>query len=153
MRKTFELTSSMFLAVVNDLENLTDDQLTKIPEGFNNNILWHVGHVLVSNEFFMFGYPQTDTGLPQSYVSWFNTQTSPADWGEDKLPTISELYKALQTQLEKICNIDDTFLEQKLPFEFPVPGIVTYHDLYALMIYHEADHLGQIKAMKKMVTQ
>ena len=69
MRKTFELTSSMFLAVVNDLENLTDDQLTKIPEGFNNNILWHVGHVLVSNEFFMFGYPQTDTGLPQSYVS------------------------------------------------------------------------------------
>ena len=32
MRKTFELTSSMFLAVVNDLENLTDDQLTKIPE-------------------------------------------------------------------------------------------------------------------------
>lgn len=50
MDNTFEIirtTRNNFLKLI---EGLTDEQLNKIPEGFNNNIAWNFGHIIVTQQ-------------------------------------------------------------------------------------------------------
>ncbi|MEH6944106.1 DinB family protein [Bacillus sp. JJ722] len=145
MSKQFQLTRQMFLNFVQDL----NEEVCQVqPPGFNNNIHWHIGHALVTAESFMFGYPKQSTNIPMEYFSFFNMGTSPAGW-EGEAPSILELIICLKEQVERINTIPEDFFEQKLPFKFPLEGIETFSDLYALMIVHEAGHLGEMKAMKK----
>lgn len=132
------------------VQDLNEEVAQVQPDGFNNNIHWHIGHVLVTAESFMFGYPKQSSNIPVEYAAFFSMGTSPAGW-EGEVPSIQELVKCLKEQVERINAISEDFLEQKLPFKFPLEGIVTFSDLYALMLYHEADHLGQMKAMKKVI--
>ena len=36
------------------LENLTLEQLNKVPEGFNNNIIWNVAHTIVTQQLLVY---------------------------------------------------------------------------------------------------
>lgn len=150
MKQQFEMTRGMLLNFVLELEKMDDKQILAVPEGFQNNILWHIGHVLVTAEAFMFGYPQQASGLNPAYAGLFAMGTKPADWESD-VPALQILKEDLSAQLEKIRGLDDNFLAGKLPFQFPVPNIHTFADLYHLMSYHEAEHIGQMKAMRKLV--
>lgn len=147
MSKQFLITRNMLM---NFAKSVNEETALVQPKGFNNNIHWHIGHVLVSAENFMFGYPQKSSNIPAQYASYFSMGTSPSTW-DDQVPSVQELLGCLKDQVERIEGISEDFLKQNLPFKFPVDGIETFSDLYALMLYHEADHLGQMKAMKKVI--
>ncbi len=36
------------------LENLTLKELNKVPEGFNNNVIWNIAHVIVTQELLVY---------------------------------------------------------------------------------------------------
>src|SRR4051812_41978475 len=60
MEKQFEIirkTRGMLLSIV---EGLSSDQLNKIPEGFNNNIVWNTGHIVAAQQ----GICYRRAGLP-----------------------------------------------------------------------------------------
>ena len=46
------VTRGLTMGAINDL---TDEQLVKVPEGFNNNILWNMGHILFYTATFVYG--------------------------------------------------------------------------------------------------
>ncbi len=71
------------------------------PEGFNNTIHWHVGHMLTVAEQFMFGFPKKSESLPANYMEFFATGTKPADW-HGEVPSVQELSVQLQEQLNSI---------------------------------------------------
>ncbi len=50
--KQFEITRGALLKFMETLDDKTADTQ---PEGFNNTIRWHIGHVLTAAEVFMFG--------------------------------------------------------------------------------------------------
>ncbi|WP_188456894.1 DinB family protein [Virgibacillus oceani] len=128
-----------------------DERIVDVqPHGFNNTIHWHIGHVLVSTEGFLFGYPKQSANIPESYHEFFATGTKPADWSTDA-PSLSELIEHLEQQLARINNLSDEFLAKEIPFTLPFGNFKTYEDLYDFSIYHESDHLGQIKAMKRII--
>ncbi|MFC0301702.1 DinB family protein [Virgibacillus soli] len=145
MKNPFEFTRQSFLEFVKGVDETTAD--TKL-ENFNNTIHWQVGHVLVSAEGFLFG--NESQHLPAHYQELFATGTKPADW-KDNVPTLHELIKHLEDQYVRISELSDEFLKQALPFELPFGNFKTYEDLYFLSIHHEAMHLGQMQAMKKMI--
>ena len=49
--KQFEITRGALLTFMETLDDKTADTQ---PEGFNNTIRWHIGHVLTAAEVFMF---------------------------------------------------------------------------------------------------
>lgn len=147
MANQFQLTRGMVLNFINSLnEEVTEVQ----PAGFNNNIHWHVGHLLVTAESFMFAYPKNSVHIPAEYAALFGTGSKPADW-QGEVPSIQELAGLLKEQAGRMAEIPGEVFEQTLPFKFPVDGINTFGDLYKLMLHHEAEHLGQMKAMKRMI--
>lgn len=140
-----ELTRSFFIKnVVGIDEGLVDVQ----PEGFNNNIHWHVGHVLTTNESLLFGFPKNTSNLPANYMELFARGTKPADWKGD-VPSVSVLVTQLKDQLNRMKEIPVENLGVKL--KEPFLGQETFGGLVNFALFHENLHLGHIQAMKRVI--
>jgi hypothetical protein len=48
MNQIFETTRTSRKVLLQFLENYTLVQLNKIPEGFNNNLIWNIAHIVVT---------------------------------------------------------------------------------------------------------
>lgn len=143
--KNMESTRGFFLKSISALkEEIVDVQ----PEGFNNTIHWHIGHVLTTAEQFMFGYPKKSTSLPANYMELFATGTKPSDWQEG-VPSVSELTAQLKDQLARMKEIPAERFSEKL--QTPFLGQETFGEISNFSLFHESVHLGQIQAMKRVI--
>lgn len=140
-----ETTRNSFIQTI---EGISEQTLDIQPEGFNNTIRWHIGHALTAAEKFLFGYPEESTHLPESYIKLFGTGTKPADWTEEA-PSLQVLVEQLKNQLNRIKEIPAEKFEEKL--KEPFLGRTTVWELANLGAFHEAHHLGQIHAMKRII--
>lgn len=140
-----ELTRSFFIKNVEAVEEgLADIQ----PEGFNNTIHWHIGHVLTTAENIMFGFPKKTSHLPANYMELFARGTKPADWQGD-VPSVSVLTSQLKEQLKRMKEISVESLNVKL--KEPFLGQETFGELVNFALFHENLHLGHIQAMKRVI--
>ncbi|MEI4804266.1 DinB family protein [Bacillus sp. NPDC077411] len=135
---------------IKNVESLSKEIVNVQPDGFNNTIQWHIGHVLTVAEQFMLGFPHKTTYLPANYIELFGNGTKPADWKED-VPTVDKLIIELKDQLVRLQQIPAERLNETL--EKPFMGLETFGELAGLTLMHEANHLGQIQAMKRIIEQ
>ncbi|MEH7437982.1 DinB family protein [Neobacillus drentensis] len=143
--KGYEVARRYFVKTVESLdESMVDVQ----PEGFNNTLHWHVGHVLTVAEQFMFGFPKKSAHLPANYVELFGNGTKPADW-QGEVPSVKVLVEQLKEQLGRIKEIPVESFDAKL--KTPFLGQETFGELTSFAIFHESQHLGQIQAMKRVI--
>lgn len=143
----FSITHNAFM---NEIKDVDEAALDTQPEGFKNNIHWHIGHVLTTNEQFLFGFPDNTEHLPEHYKGLFGYGSKPADWPED-VPSADELAGQLSSQLKRIKEIPEEKFNEKLPNT--VMGAQTYGELAALAAFHEGNHVGRINAMKKVLNK
>ena len=143
--KQFELTRSLFLK---NIEGVSVEQASVQPEGFNNTIHWNIGHVLTVTEQFMMGYPKKSNHLPANYIELFGKGTRPSEWTGD-VPSIDVLRDQLKAQLGRIKEVPASMLDEKL--KKPFLGLETFGELANMALFHEAYHLGQIHAMRKLL--
>lgn len=143
--KQFELTRGSFLK---NIEGITAEQASVQPEGFNNNIHWNIGHVLTVAEQFMMGFPKKSNHLPANYIELFGNGTRPSEWTGD-VPSVDVLRDQLKAQLGRIKEVPASTLNEKL--KKPFLGLETFGELANMALFHEAYHLGQIHAMRKLV--
>lgn len=139
--KQLELTRH---ALLGEVKKFDEKVLHVQPEGFNNSIHWHIGHVLTVTEQFVFGYPNQSLHIPANYIDLFGNGTKPADWNED-IPPVEKLTEQLTEQLERMKQLSPDHFEQKLLK--PFLGQDTIGGLSAMSAYHEANHIGQMHAM------
>ncbi|SMQ60585.1 DinB superfamily protein [Bacillus sp. OV166] len=143
--KHYELARDRFVKSVDALEEgIADVQ----PEGFNNTIHWHVGHVLTVAEQLLFGFPKKSTQLPANYMALFASGTSPAAW-DGEVPQLQDLVVQLQEQVARIKEFPAESFNQRLKTAFL--GQETFGELTNFAIFHESIHLGQIQAMKRVI--
>lgn len=119
-----------------------------IPEGFNNNIRWNLGHVVTILDQ-LANYPageKPDLGKP--FHKSFANGTSPKNWN-DETPSLDEIIQALEEQPKKIKEKFAGRLADPLPQPFSLVGVEfkTVGDLIGFNLYHEGLHAGQINTM------
>jgi hypothetical protein len=147
-----KLTRGMTLGAVKSLSN---DQLLKVPQNFNNNILWNVGHLLYSQCAFFYGLTQQPFPLPAGsadlYKSLFDDATSPKTWNDH--PDIPAL-------LDQYASITDTIVADAKAGKFDgfkatelFPGMTLHSvaEIAGFQCVHEGMHYGAISALKKFV--
>lgn len=143
-------TMRFFLSKVTS--EMTEEEANMIPKGFNNNIRWNVGHILVSTDAMvltMAGFPST---LPAQWGQYFMQGTSPENFTEDT-PTLAELLEASGQQPSKLRALVEGKLDTPLakPFELPKTTLYTSADAFTFCFVHEGLHLGQIQGIRKLV--
>jgi DinB superfamily len=143
--KNIEVTRNYFLK---NIEALDESIIDVQPEGFNNTIHWHIGHVLTVTEQFIFGYPKKSANLPANYMEFFAKDTKPADW-QGEVPSLNELSAQLKDQQKRMKEVPAESLKVKL--QKPLLGLETFGEVANFSLFHETLHLGQIQAMKRVI--
>ncbi|MCF6136519.1 DinB family protein [Pseudalkalibacillus berkeleyi] len=128
-------------------ENLSEEIVNIQPEGFNNTIKWHIGHVITETEYFMFELSNERSNIPEQYNDYFAPGTKPSNW-KGQAPSLSELITELKNQQRRVNEIQAETFNRAL--DQPVHGFTTTLDAASFSAIHESLHLGQIEAMQRI---
>lgn len=142
LKKQFNLGRT---GLFSDLEGLNDEQADVQLSHLPNTIRWQAGHILIAAENFLFG---AESQLPEEYQQYFGYGSKPSEW-KGEVPSIDILLGELKSQLERINNIPNERLNEKLPE--PVLGNTTYGELFSFTAFHEMTHIGQVHTMRKLI--
>ena len=135
---------------INAVKELSESQADSVPEGFNNNIRWNLGHVYVVQERFAFGFIKEPL-MPEGFTELFGRDSKPSEW-KVQPPTLPELIKLLEDQTgrieEKLSNRLDEVVEK--PYAMP-SGLTlkTTGEFLTFSMYHEGMHIQSIKMLKR----
>ena len=89
--------SSLYQAV----KGLSTEQLQAMPNGFDNNIAWNLGHVLIVQQRLLYSRCGLPLSVPEEMLPLYLPGTSPADWqAQPDAQELVELLVAQQEQLE-----------------------------------------------------
>ena len=151
METTFRInqTSRQFLARF--LEELSLEQLNTIPQGFRNNIIWNIGHIVVTQQLLVYKL----SGLPM-YIS----DEIVAKYQKGTVPTSP----VTQEEVNEIKGmLFSTIEQQKTDFELGIfknffeyttqTGNFTIHNVkeaFEFNNFHEGLHIGVILQLKKL---
>ena len=127
--------------------------LFKIPEGFNNNIIWQIGHCITSQQRHMYMRSGLPMHITKEFMESFKIGSSPNSWKIN--PDVNQVKQLL---IETVDLLESDLKSRKFvnyqPFELPIGFHVKNH-LQALQaaIYHEAEHSGVIFTYLKLLAK
>lgn len=134
-------------------EGLSINDLNKIPAGFNNNIIWNLGHILVSQQTLCYKLSNLPLKIDGSYVGKYSKGTKPESFldenefsflKEQAVYLIDELVNDLKTGTFKSFNSYLTSFGVELK---------TIEDSIRFISMHDGLHLGYAMALKKAIKQ
>lgn len=137
--------------VLDLIKELSLEKLNKIPHGFNNNIIWNVGHLVAAQQSICYvkcGKPVT---IPEEIFNNFKPGSRPERFFQsDEEDEIKKLLFTSLDSLEK--DIQQNRFE---PFtSWTTRTGININNINEALIYmhhHEGLHTGIISSMKKMV--
>ena len=93
----FEQLKTYRSELVSLVADLTEAEAETIPEGFNNNIRWNLGHVIIDQYLWIRALTKEEIPVPLVFNEWFGYGTSPSNFTEDT-PTLAQLISLLEQQ-------------------------------------------------------
>jgi hypothetical protein len=123
-----------------------------IPPTWNNNLRWHVGHLVTSPHILTHGLMGEPLPLPAEFRGLFARGTGPRGWGDAPIPS----FESLVTRMTGVIpELFDAF-ESRAKDAFPKPyttsvGIVlrTPVDALEFSMVHDGIHYGMIEALRR----
>jgi hypothetical protein len=139
------------LFLLNIVGDLSVEELNETPSGFNNNIIWNLGHIVYAQQ----GICYVRSGLPivieEKYFREYKSGTKPEHYvDEAEVQKIKDLMvftsERLASDYEK--NIFTTYSKWTTRYGVELGNI---DDAITFLLYHEGLHSGVVIALKKLV--
>lgn len=134
------------------IADLNQDQLCEIPNGFNNNIIWNVGHIVVTQQMLTYGLSNLSYQIDKALVDKYRKGSVVVN----KVSTeeINQIKALLMTSLDELER--DLQLNKFASFNYYKTSmgleLKSIEDCIPFMAYHEGIHLGIVLSMMKKVT-
>lgn len=139
--------------MVNILDGLTIEQINKTPQGFNNNLIWNLAHVVATFQNYTYRRSSgLDIAIDESLVTDYGNGSFPKDFvGAEEVEAIKKL--AISTMDNLKTDIEQGAFKSYTPFEVTAGkvNLQTLDDCLGFMLFHESMHLGTMKALKTAV--
>jgi uncharacterized damage-inducible protein DinB len=133
------------------VDDLTDEQMLSRTCPNGNHPLWCVGHIAVTEQFFLSALAQRDRVLPVDWDVVFRFASLPKD-DANAYPSRTELMSGADKIRDALVDwysfLDETTLASPMPPEFE-PFAKSYAQLGASLVMHESFHLGQVSAARR----
>lgn len=133
------------------IEGLSTEQLNKIPDGFNNNIIWNAAHMLITQQLLVNKMSGLEVHASSEEILSYKKGSKPERKVSDE--EIAEIKKRLLTSVDQF--EEDMRAEKYKNFnEYTTSFGVTLKTSKDAMEFnniHEGLHFGSILALKKLV--
>lgn len=130
-------------------ENCSLDELNKVPEGFNNNIIWNLAHVIVTQQLLVYGLSglpmMTNDALVAKYRKGTKVEGNATQQDVDDIKSL--LFSTLeQTQKDYEKGVFKSYNTYTTSTNSTMKNV---EEAIAFNNFHEGIHLGYILALKR----
>jgi hypothetical protein len=135
------------------METTNSEILFKIPEDFNNNIIWQIGHCITSQQRHMYMRSGLPMYITEEFMESFKIGSSPGTW--KTTPDVNEVKRLLIETVNHLeLDLESGLFINYEPFELPI-GFQVKNHVQALQAanYHEAEHSGKIFTYLKLLSR
>lgn len=151
MNQTFEITRTSRKILSQFLEKYSLEQLNKIPEGFSNNLIWNIAHVLVTQQILVYKLSGLPMNVSDEMVNAYKKGSKPEHIAsQSEVEEIKILLSKTIDQTEK--DFDNGVFKDFE--EYPTStGFVlkSTQDAMAFNNFHEGLHIGIMMSLKKFL--
>lgn len=126
-------------------------QLNKIPQGFNNSIIWNIAHVIVTQQILTYEMAGVDPNVPAELITAFRKGTKPTEFIDGKkIEQIkSLLYKPIDKTIE---DLKTDIFNGYQPYTVSTGSTLSsVKDALHFNNFHEGLHLGYLFSLRKFV--
>lgn len=153
MDKVFKFIIDGRKAFIRLIDELTLDQLNEIPEGFNNNIIWNFGHIVVSTQTLSY----TRTGIREGvnwvkYVEAYAKGTKPTYYvSQEEVDDLKEI--ALRSIAAIEADYNAGVFKHVTAYETATYGasLNSIEDVLITSVGHDNLHYGYATAQKRII--
>jgi hypothetical protein len=151
MNSIIEITRTSRKMMAPFLENYTLEQLNVIPEGFSNNLIWNIAHVIVTQQLLVYKLSGLPMNVSDEMVEKYKKGTKPE---EAATQTEVDAIKALlfqtidQTAVDFDNKIFNNFTEYPTSTGFILKST---EEAIAFNNFHEGLHLGVLMSIRKFL--
>ena len=151
MNQTFETIRVSRKLTSQFLENYSLEQLNKIPEGFNNNIIWNIAHIIVTQQLLVYKLSGLPMMVSDELVDKYRKGTKPdgaiSQLELDEIKSL--LFKTInQTEVDYNAKVFKSYNELTTSLGFTIKDI---EDALSFNNYHEALHVGIMMSIRKFI--
>jgi hypothetical protein len=138
-------------SIINHVKELSLEKLNIIPHGFNNNILWNLGHLFAAQQNICYIRGGLPPSLPQSDFTAFMPGTKPDHFFQsDEEDNVKALLLTSLDGLQR--DYQHKVFANMAPYttRYGIP-VSNIDEAIAFMQFHEGLHSGVIMSIRKLV--
>ena len=133
------------------IDGFNMDQMNKIPVGFNNNLVWNIAHLIVTQQLLCYKFSELPMKIETSMVETYIKGTKPSFIVEE---TEFELIKKRFIDLPEKFQVDyqNDIFKKYLPYTTSLNvELQDIESAIAFVNFHEGIHLGVILSIRKLI--
>jgi len=149
MKNHIDILKATRANILKAIEGISLEQLNLVPDGYNNNLIWNAGHVVVTQQRLCYAMSGLEIKLPEGIIAIYKKGAKPKkDVTQEEVDQIkawlTESIDWLEVDLE--AGVFKTFKTYPTSYGYTLNSI---EDAVNFNNVHEGMHLGYIIAMKK----
>jgi DinB superfamily len=151
MNPVFNITRNSRKALLPFFENYTLEQLNFIPEKFSNNLIWNIGHIVVTQQMLVYKFSGLPMIVSERLVEKYRKGTRPEQKvTQEEVDEIKSLLFSTidQTETDFGAKIFNNYQEFTTGIGYEIK---TVQDAITFNSYHEALHMGVIMSIRKFI--
>ncbi|MFH4963650.1 DinB family protein [Gaetbulibacter sp. M235] len=152
MHFTLEVLTNTRKFFIKILEKTSLEDLNKIPEGFSNNIIWNIGHVLVTQQLLAYKLCGLPMMMSDTLIAKYMKETKPDGFVSQE--EVDEIKGLLSSTIEKTKEdfTNKVFTNFK-EYTVSTTGntLTNIDDAFQFILFHEGIHLGYVMALNRAI--
>ena len=151
MEATFRIWETSRNIYLKFFDNYSLEQLNKIPAGMSNNLIWNMGHVIVSQQKLVYALSGLPMHIPDSLFEKYQNGSRPD--GKTTQAEVDEIKKLLSEMVEKTkADFKAGVFKEYHPYQTKTGfHLGTWKEAMEFNNYHEGIHLGIMMSIKKHI--
>jgi len=151
MNKAIDILKQPRVVILNEIKDLTLEQLNEIPAGFSNNIIWNLGHMVATQQGLCYTRAGLERHVTEDFFNNYKSGSKPERFfGTDELEEIKSLMFSTLEQLEQDLTTDIFAAYPTFVTRYGVE-ISNINEVMKFLPFHEGLHIGYIMSLRKVV--
>ena len=151
MKYHFETLNITRNNIINAIEGLSLEDLNTVPKGFNNNVIWNVGHVVATQQLLCYKFSGLKMSLDSDFITkYMKGSVADNDISQEEVDYILKQLKVLPAKLENdyTNGVFENYNTYTTSYNITLSAI---SEAIQFNNVHEGLHLGYIMALKKVL--
>jgi len=151
MQEILAITKTSRNLISKFIQGYTLEQLNKVPEGFNNNIIWNIAHVIVTQQILVYKLSGLPMIVTDEMVEKYRKGTKTEHFAnQEEVDEILSLLTLTMDQTDK--DIENKIFKNFTEYPTSTGYVLTSaQDAMTFNNFHEGIHLGVILGLRKLV--